>query len=93
VATEVGYTPKYEPVPCPSGTGGLGITCGDLIVPQDRTRPKGLQIRLLVVRVAETPHPASDPVVELGGDVTGSPANSLLPTYTFTPDSNYVVTQ
>ena len=65
---DIGYTPKYVPVSCPSGVGnGAPVTCGDLIVPQDRTRPRGRQIRLLIVRApAESSHPASDPVVELG---------------------------
>ena len=65
---DVGYTPKYEAIQCPSDTGGAGVTCGNLIVPQDRTHPKGRQIRLLIVRAAaETPHPSADPVLYLAG--------------------------
>jgi class 3 adenylate cyclase/pimeloyl-ACP methyl ester carboxylesterase len=64
----VGYTPKLEPVPCPPGTGGdFAVTCDNLVVPQDRTHPKGRQLRLLVTRApAETSSPALDPVLDLG---------------------------
>ena len=69
--TAVGYTPRYEPISCPSGIGGAGVTCGNLIVPQDRSDPKGLHVRLLVVRApAETPDPSSDPVLYLGGEIS-----------------------
>jgi serine/threonine protein kinase/pimeloyl-ACP methyl ester carboxylesterase len=66
--TDVGYVPKYEPTSCPAGMGGAGVTCGDLIVPQDRSHPKGRQVRMLVVRAqAETPNPSPDPVLYLSG--------------------------
>jgi class 3 adenylate cyclase/pimeloyl-ACP methyl ester carboxylesterase len=69
--TAVGYTPRYQPISCPSGIGGAGVTCGDLIVPQDRTHPKGPQVRLLVVRApAETQDPSPDPVLYLGGEIS-----------------------
>ncbi|HVA06779.1 MAG TPA: protein kinase, partial [Acidimicrobiales bacterium] len=67
IGTEAGYTPRYVSVRCPSSTGGTRVTCGQLIVPQDRSHPKGLQVHLLVVRAgALTSQPASDPVVDLG---------------------------
>ena len=66
--TAVGYTPQYESISCPAGTGGAGVTCGDLIVPQDRAHPRGRQVHLLVVRApAEIPDPSPDPVLYLGG--------------------------
>lgn len=66
--TAVGYTPKYESISCPAGSGGVGVTCGDLIVPQDRSQPRGRQVRLLVARApAEISHPSTDPVLYLGG--------------------------
>jgi serine/threonine protein kinase/pimeloyl-ACP methyl ester carboxylesterase len=81
--TDLGYTPRYKPTPCPSSMAGPGVTCGDLIVPQDRRHPKGRQISLLVTRVsAETAHPAADPVLDVGtpgvGTVSGSTSTARL---------------
>jgi pimeloyl-ACP methyl ester carboxylesterase len=81
-ATEAGYTPKYKVVQCSKPAtsifgsggnfGGPGVTCGYLIVPQDRSRPKGLQVRLLVLRAkATTPQPAADAVIEVGDPTEG----------------------
>ena len=86
--TDIGYTPKFESVVCPSGTAGPGVTCGDLIVPQDRTHPKGLQVRLLVTQAAaEIPHPAPDPVLELAAPGVGAAEG---PSSTARLYSNYV---
>ena len=81
--TAAGYTPRFKAVSCPVGTGGgPGVTCGYLVVPQDRTHPKGLQVRLLVTRApADTASPAADPIVELGsisGDAEGPSTTARL---------------
>jgi pimeloyl-ACP methyl ester carboxylesterase len=79
IQTDVGYTPKYVSIQCPSGTGGPGVTCGQLIVPQDRAHPKGLQVRLLVVRAqAQTSQPAADPVLDLGDYSEGASSTTRL---------------
>jgi pimeloyl-ACP methyl ester carboxylesterase len=64
-----GYTPKLVGASCPGGIAGSGVHCDDLIVPQDRSHPKGRQVRLLVVQAAaRTPNPPADPVLDLGSD-------------------------
>ena len=48
--TRVGYTPKFETVACPSDVHAAAAeaTCGHLVVPQDRSKPTGKQVSLLV---------------------------------------------
>ena len=50
--TRVGYTPKFETVTCPSDVHAAAAeaTCGHLVVPQDRSKPAGKQVSLLVTR-------------------------------------------
>lgn len=63
----------FEPGPCqfPLALGierGRNITCGDLIVPQDWSRPDSAQIRLHIgIQPARTPSGAQDAVVLLTG--------------------------
>ena len=88
-AVGIGYTPKLVPKACPAGSSGPGVTCGHLIVPQDRTHPKGRQIQLLVVRAAaQTAHPAPDPVVELGDPTSDYSGEG--PSSTTRLHSNYI---
>jgi serine/threonine protein kinase len=62
-----GYTPKLIAAKCPSAVSGMGVQCQSLIVPQDRSHPKGRRVKLLVVEAAaRTPHPAPNPVLDLG---------------------------
>jgi serine/threonine protein kinase len=62
-----GYTPRLLDAKCPPSVAGSRVSCRYLIVPQDRSRPKGRQIRLLVIQeAARIPNPASDPVLDLG---------------------------
>ncbi len=72
--TDVGYRPRLASVTCPPDAGGgPGVTCDTLIVPQDRTHPKGRQVRLLVTRFrAETSRPAPDPVLDVGDPANNS---------------------
>jgi len=67
----IGYTPEYQPSPCSGGEVGAvpDSTCGDLVVPEDRTKPSGRQIRLHVWRVPARPGGAraADPTIDVGG--------------------------
>ena len=79
------YTPRFESETCPALVGGpnvgLGITCGVLVVPEDRARPTGPQVHLLVVRAAaQTSHPAADPVIDLGQLLDGTGEGPSSPT-------------
>jgi hypothetical protein len=58
-----GYTPRYQDVACPSDVRAeaADARCGHLVVPQDRSKPQGRQVTLLVERA-----PAR---VASGGDV------------------------
>ena len=47
-----GYTPKLVSAKCPAAVVGAGVQCRTLIVPQDRSHPKGQQVKLLVVEAA-----------------------------------------
>jgi class 3 adenylate cyclase/pimeloyl-ACP methyl ester carboxylesterase len=83
--TEAGYTPRYVPEVCPPAAGGpnvgRGITCGRLVVPEDRTKPSGPTVRLLVIRAAaQTSQPAADPVVDVGQLLRGSGEGTSSPT-------------
>jgi class 3 adenylate cyclase/pimeloyl-ACP methyl ester carboxylesterase len=68
-----GYTPRLERKRCavdfltqvPNGS------CGDLVVPEDRTKPKSRWIRLPITRApARSGSGAADPVIAIGG-ITG----------------------
>jgi pimeloyl-ACP methyl ester carboxylesterase len=71
---------QQAPCPFPLGTGlvvGQNIKCGFLVVPEDRSLPKGPTIRLAVA-IFKTPssQPDIDPVLFLNG----GPGNALLET-------------
>jgi pimeloyl-ACP methyl ester carboxylesterase len=63
--------PRFEPAPCPKlpGTEELAkASCGYLVVPEDRSRPTGRTIRLMVAKYpASLPEKRPDPVVYLAG--------------------------
>jgi pimeloyl-ACP methyl ester carboxylesterase len=60
------------PVPPPAGQNEANMKCGDLVVPQDRANPNGLQLRIAVVVLKATgPNPAPDPLVFLSGGPGG----------------------
>jgi pimeloyl-ACP methyl ester carboxylesterase len=77
-----GFSPSYPvtlipaecPLPVPDELEeGRTITCGYLQVPQDRTAPTGLQVKLPYARIrAESAHPHPDPLVYLAGGPGGS---------------------
>jgi hypothetical protein len=71
-AAEVTATvPRFEPAPCPTLQGAETLAdaiCGHLVVLEDRSRPNGRTIRLLVAKYpAHSPEKRADPVVYLAG--------------------------
>ena len=88
-----GYTPRLVAAKCPSDVAGTGVSCETLIVPQDRSHPRGRQVRLLVVSAAaRTPHPAADPVLDLGSYGFAPPLSAAFegPSSTTRLYSNYI---
>jgi len=63
--------PRFEPAPCPTLQGAETLadaTCGYLVVLEDRNRPNGRTIRLMVAKyTANSPEKRADPVVYLAG--------------------------
>jgi pimeloyl-ACP methyl ester carboxylesterase len=63
--------PRFEPAPCPKLPGVEWLAhadCGYLVVPEDRSRPNGRTIRLLVAKHrAQSPEKRPDPVLYLEG--------------------------
>ena len=77
--------PRFEPAPCPKlpGTEELAkASCGFLVVPENRSRPDGRTIRLLVAKYpARSPEKRPDPVVYLAGgpgDIAPLEVNGLI---------------
>jgi pimeloyl-ACP methyl ester carboxylesterase len=66
---------RFVPGPCPVRTEGLAVSveCGQLIVPENRAKPKGRQV-VLPVLIARTPlaNKQADPVLWLHGGPGGS---------------------
>ena len=79
--------PRFEPAPCPKLQGAEALakaSCGYLVVPENRSRPTGRKIRLMVAKYpARSPEKRADPVVYLAGGRATSPPwrsmGSLLP--------------
>ena len=61
VPTAAGEVPRFEPAPCPKLPGADELakaSCGYLVVPENRSRPTGRTIRLMVVKYpARAPDP------------------------------------
>jgi serine/threonine protein kinase, bacterial len=66
----VGYTPRYVAVTCSVDvqTDIPGASCGTLTVPQDRSKPTGATVTLLVTRGPARGKVTSPPVVDFGAD-------------------------
>jgi hypothetical protein len=76
------YTPRFERKPCPTDFTKQvpNGTCGDLVVPEDRTKPKGRWIRVPITRApARAGASSGPPTVALGAfeDVARSPARDF----------------
>jgi pimeloyl-ACP methyl ester carboxylesterase len=63
--------PRFEPALCPKLQGAETLaeaSCGYLVVPENRSRPDGRSIRLMVAKYpARSPEKRPDPVVYLAG--------------------------
>ncbi len=77
--------PRFEEAPCPKLEGVEWLadaSCGYLVVPEDRSRPAGRTIRLLVAKhPARSPEKRPDPVVYLAGgpgDIAPLEINGLI---------------
>lgn len=73
---------RFEPSPCPFGPAadqveGLTVTCGFVLVPEDRSRPLGRWIRLAVA-IFKSATPATRPPLLLLG---GGPGTVVLDTF------------
>ena len=68
---ETSSVPRFEPAPCPKLQGAEALakaSCGYLFVPENRSRPAGRTIRLMVAKYpATSPEKRPDPVVYLAG--------------------------
>ena len=77
--------PRFEPAPCPKLPGAEELakaSCGYLVVPENRSRPTGRKIRLMVAKYpARSPEKRADPVVYLAGgpgDIAPLEVNGLI---------------
>lgn len=70
---------RFEPVACRFQIPmGETIECGDLVVPEDRRRPDGPNIRLHVAIIrSHSQSPTPDPVVYLAGGPGDSPLSNV----------------
>ncbi len=72
VPTPKGYVPEFQTKPCPTRitTEVPDATCGDLVVPQDRSRPDdGPDVRVNVVRApARSGTTSAAPTISFGGE-------------------------
>jgi hypothetical protein len=63
--------PRFEPAPCPKLPGAEEVakaSCGYLVVLEDRNRPTGRTIRLMVAKYpARSTEKKADPIVYLAG--------------------------
>jgi pimeloyl-ACP methyl ester carboxylesterase len=76
---------RFEPAPCPKLPGAEELakaSCGYLVIPENRSRPTGRTIRLMVAKYpARSPEKRADPVVYLAGgpgDIAPLEVNGLI---------------
>ena len=73
--SKAAYGPVFEPARCFTADlrasmpdSGYDLTCGYLVVPEDRSQPEGRQAKLpVVVFHTQNPDPKPDPVIYLAG--------------------------
>ena len=77
--------PRFEPAPCPQLPGAEELaraTCGYLVVPENRSRPTGRTIRLMIAKYpARSSEKRADPIVYLSGgpgDIAPLEVNGLI---------------
>ena len=70
VTAPKGYTPRYAPAACPASVLSVAsdATCGHLVFPQDRSKPGGKQVSLLVTSAPPRLRgPTGDPTIDVCG--------------------------
>jgi pimeloyl-ACP methyl ester carboxylesterase len=92
--------PRFEPAPCPKLPGAEEVakaSCGYLVVLEDRNRPTGRTIRLMVAKYpARSTEKKADPVVYLAGgpgDIAPLDVNGLIAADFIRDRDIYVVSQ
>ncbi len=92
--------PRFEPAPCPKLPGAEELakaSCGYLVVPENRSRPTGRTIRLMVAKYpARSPEKLADPIVYLAGgpgDIAPLEVNALIAADFIRDRDIYVVSQ
>ena len=74
----VPMVPRFEPAACPAlpVKALANASCGYLVVPEDRSQPRGRTIRLIVAIIpARSARPEPDPVIYLAGGPGGIAIN------------------
>ena len=66
------YSPVYFPTPCPYPVPEEGITCGTMIVPEDRFRPDDTKVQIAVAVLPAKGQAVPEPVFYLSGGPGGS---------------------
>jgi pimeloyl-ACP methyl ester carboxylesterase len=99
-AEETTTVPRFEPAPCPKLPGAEEVakaSCGYLVVLEDRNRPTGRTIRLMVAKYpARSTEKKADPVVYLAGgpgDIAPLDVNGLIAADFIRDRDIYVVSQ
>jgi len=92
--------PRFEPAPCPKLQGAETLaqaSCSYLVVPENRSRPEGRTIRLMVAKYpARSPEKRPDPVVYLAGgpgDIAPLEVNGFIAADFIRDRDIYVVSQ
>ena len=90
IYAELGYVPVFEPANCRFyRPPGFEPECGNLVVPEDRTKPDGAQVRLHVaIFRSRSENPEPDPLIYLTG---GGGGNELDNTISYLDDGNDVI--
>lgn len=78
VTEQLAGNPRFVAGDCPMPSiGGTDLSCGYLVVPEDRTNPDTQYIELAVAVLHVTDNPLPDPVVYLAGGPGSSALNEL----------------
>lgn len=90
IRAESGYVPLFEPTHCRfARPEGFQPECGYLVVPEDRSKPDGAQVRLHVaIFRSRSNDPRPDPLIYLTG---GGGGNELDNTIRYLDDGNDVI--
>ena len=97
---ETATVPSFEPAPCPKLPGAEELSkasCGYQLVPENRSRPEGRTIRLMVAKYpAHSAEKRPDPIVYLAGgpgDIAPLEVNGFIAADFIRDRDIYVVSQ